>query len=93
MARPYSLPICALHSSRSSGPATWKIRALIGFLSVRLSLVGFTTASVHSIAMSPFLRGTNIVDSLAGQTRPRKGRESGDSAKLVQCGVTSSALA
>ena len=49
------LIICVLHSSLSSGPAASNSRKLIGFLSVRVSLLGFTTASTRNNAISPFL--------------------------------------
>lgn len=55
----YLLPTCVLHSSLSSGPATSYRRKLMGFLSDRLSLVGFTTASTCNIAMSPALHQEN----------------------------------
>ena len=49
------LPICVLHSSLSSGPAISNSRTVMGFLSVRPSLVGLTTASTCSEAISPDL--------------------------------------
>ena len=47
---------CVFMSSLSSGPATSSIRMLMGFLSVRLSLVGLTMASAAIFVMSPVLR-------------------------------------
>lgn len=50
------LPIWFWHSSFSSGPATSKTRLLIGFLSVSVSLVGFTMASIVKVVISPVLQ-------------------------------------
>lgn len=51
----HSHPTCVFRSSLSSVPATSRILRLIGFLSVRLSLVGLTMASRESLVISPTL--------------------------------------